>query len=438
MRWILALMGIMGLFASAGSVGWVTAQDVRTLADGVAQTVPGPVATFTFEGQADSTVFVFAQAQEAPPILTLLAPNGALTGSDNLYETGSAALLLPFSLTMDGAYTLAVNAASTGDMTVLVGTVDARPVTQDPQTFTGQFRSSGDMAAFTLPVSDPRLITYDITCQECAIYTLSPSGEVNYDGYYESPRSDLLQLAESGDYTVLLHNTAPAIDYALRLNRVTPTPLVNNEPVAVTLTETGRSVFAFTAEAGKTWEISSDMPLVTSPELTIWRFENRPIWEARLATDYDSGPNGTPRIRAFSAPEDGTYYVMLRYDPAAADAADAAYNLRLNPASIVRLAPGTALESTITPETGRSEYQYEGQAGQRLRITFERLSTGGVPALVVLSPSDEVLKMDGRHMNRQIADVTLPEDGTYVFTVDNRAYTDEPLTFSLQIDLITE
>lgn len=320
-----------------------------------------------------------------------------------------------------------------GEMTLLVQAVDMQSLTPG-EPVSSILVSSNHLDFYTIDASADQLISYGATCDECTVSLFQPDGE-NFDseGSYEDPGVYLAQLPLAGTYTLMLSAHHPNMAYEVTVNFVEPQPLASGEATSATI---GMQpvYFSFESPAGKAWDISTDLPNVGDRELRVlYLADGRAPWEAVVAFDQGSGPDGNARVAPFVAPQDGTYYVLaFYYDYSDVDTPTEG-TILLQPASLLSLAPGMELQGAITPDSGPVTYLYEGTAGEVINLTLERLSGEAGLSLDVIGPEDEVVRMGGLNAIRFQPTLVLPVGGTYRITVSAVTYEQPAITYSLVV-----
>jgi hypothetical protein len=252
--------------------------------------------------------------------------------------------------------------------------------------------------------------------------------------FYDSPFVPVYRVAVTEPHPVAIQTALPdGADYALTLSRLIFADIQPNESVEIPLDEDNLALLRFDSPAGKTWDIVSTMPEDGDGYMALLDLSGRPQWEARLREDYGTGANGSPRIAQFAAPEDSAYYILLEFDDYNENETVNVVTVALQSSTVISLVNGIEQTGTVTTETGNIQYQYSGKAGERIRVTFSRLSEVGELSLMMLSPDDEVVVFNGRGVASSSFEIVLPLDGQYLFSVRDNAYNASQMDFSLLI-----
>jgi hypothetical protein len=167
-------------------------------------------------------------------------------------------------------------------------------------------------------------------------------------------------------------------------------------------------------------------------------------------------PQGSFTLDPLQLFETGRYVLVLRRldTEGDGDMGASSYTLTLGASESPVLEAGAAVQNTVGGTTYERVYRYEGIAGQTIRITLRSASDSYGPGLTVQGPNFEpvdptesrfagspfTFSVSSSVPATAIYEVTLPEDGTYLFRVNNGAYGQEgPQVgdFSLLIEVIS-
>lgn len=392
----------------------------------------------TFMGEAGTLVYATLTGIDGllEAQLRVFDMNGGLVATARYF--GDRAWVEPFTLPLTGRYTLAFQREAwseyTGGAALVVDTIT-------PQALASGVMSAGTvaqygLAAHTFAMTAGDLFAYRLDCDgECTLVLMfPPPAEGPADWLAESYFSQsfwlpLARAAQTGTYTLYINAQTPDTPYTLEVSRIEPLPLTVNTPAEGNLPSQTAVAYSFTSAAGKVWQFNAAVVPGTAL-LEIYRFDNRQPWETVIAADGGSGPNGNPRIAQFIAPEDGLYYVVLRWssnnETPATD-----YTLNVSPETLQLLVDGTQFDGTITPDAGQAIYLYNGTAGEQVRLTVERTTDTGALQLRVLSDQDEVIAYTERGSVRAQFELVLPLEGRYRVIISDAAY--EPTTLGYTI-----
>ncbi len=398
-----------------------------------------PVTSFTFEGRAGQIIYItmLDETETLDMELRLLAPSGALLG---MASESVAVLLGPITLVEDGRYTISAGRPSFSDsegvFSILVEETTIRDLDislGEPQNESLSGRGSAHFYRFSGTAGD--LFAYQLVGEEIGIAIFDPNGQrFIADGYYERPLRPIETLPLTGDYLAVIQTiNRDGSPYTLRIQQVEPIPLISGEAMADTMLESEPALFAFESAAGKTWQISAQLPEGGDRRLEILLLTDRESWERTVAADYGSGPGGNPRIEPFIAPNSATYYVILAYDNYNGNDDIIPYQVTLTSSTIVSIAPGQTIEGETGLASGEVTYFYDGKEDEDIRLMIARTSESGEIGIQVLSPVDEVANFYGRDVKEVIIEARLPISGQYRIIVRNNAYDDSVLNYALTL-----
>ena len=400
-----------------------------------------PRVTRTFRGEAGRTIYITLVTQEFAGELRLLGPEGTSLAQveENILNTS---LIGPLRLPSDGEYTIVATRPEwedAGGEFMLVGGPVETIMLQPGEPVEGHLDHPGAAVFFAFEGEADDVVHYFTEGEGLGIAIRTPTGdELVSDGHYNSPGRLLNLLPESGRYRGVVQTVAPeGTPFILGVEPIQTQPLQSGEPVSGTLQEHRWPVFTFESAAGKLWQLSASGDTDEGQFfLEIHRPDAPDYYGSPLAQDCCRGPGGTPRIDPFTAPEDGTYYVVLGYDDYVPETnTEVAYELALASSTLVSLAPGNAVTGSVTPDSGIVTYAYEGTAGEAITVTIQRTGGAGNPGLRILSAEDEVMVFEGRNARVASFEVELPHDGLYLFEISNITYEPNTLDFSLRLDV---
>lgn len=402
-----------------------------------------PGASYTFEGTAGEVVYIAMtpDSWELPTELQLTGPGGALLGrvEENFFES---ALIGPLALPADGVYTVLATRPSygqgrEGSFALLVDRVEMTPITDSSAVLSGSIGQISQINFYQFSGEKGDIIRYDLEGAAMGIWFRGPSGASFWeDGLYDNPGRWLQVLPETGDYTVAVTSMANSA-YTLTLDSgIQPQPLAGGEVLSGSISEDAPLVFHFTSAASKMWRLDARVQganyntslavyLASSPEYSI-------------AWDSSSGPDNFPRIEPFIAPEDGGYYVVLAFDNYQIDSATSTYEISLSPSTLLSLSPGAVVKGSVSVASGNAIYAYNGTSGEVIRLTLNRTSETGWPAVSVYSQggSGQIFGMSAYTAAPNLrVDLVLPDTGLYLFYVTDQDYAPETgLDFSISIE----
>ncbi len=131
----------------------------------------------------------------------------------------------------------------------------------------------------------------------------------------------------------------------------------------------------------------------------------------------------------FTLSGDGTYYLLLKNNAAAA--ADVSFSLT-DLAAVTPIAFDTPFTNTLSPGRTSGLFRFTGIAGQRLVFDSQTTSTAG--NWILYGPTNQFI--GGTNLSFDF-EVTLPSDGTYVLVLDGASATDIPYTFNIVTPVTT-
>jgi hypothetical protein len=401
-----------------------------------------PTAAFTFEGRQADTIYISVFDSSFSVTLRLTGPTGVPmeNSEDNmLVDT----LIGPITLPADGTYTVTVERPeweSEGGNFQLLADI-AEVVQLEPgATLDGEL-GQGEVRFFTTNLTAGNIISYTLNATNVGIRLMSPGGDTFlYEGYYDDLSGLFNYAPESGSYFGMIQTIEPGgTAFTLHLGVVKSEPLTPGTSVSGSIGDGEQLVFTFDSAAEKLWHASVTTDPVDDGQanLEIHKPDMEYYYGGSLAWDCCSGPNDSPRIDPFSAPEDGTYYVVFTYTNWD-EGGTVDYTLTLTPSTLVSLAPGTSITQTVSPESGNVTLAYNGTEGEAVRVTLRVLSGEGRPGIEVMSPDDDVLSFSGYETRAASFEFEITVTGLYLFEIRNMNYDDSEMEFSLTLEQLAK
>ena len=395
--------------------------------------------TMAFEGVAGDVIYIAANDDQVAFDFKLFSPTGGqLAQSDNL-------LIKNIELGVDGVYTIEFTrldwSENEGEFDAHLGHYSIETLNVEDEGWTlayeGSLADIGALQQFNVDFDEGELITIKLYSTNSAIIVQSPSGEfLLFDGAYDDPEIPLYRIPIAGTYTV----TAQTVEsggtaFSLDISKRDPIVVNVNEPITGQLEEGWPSVFVFESQAGKMWDINATLPQNGERALAVYQFDGRDYWATQIAFDTGSGPDGQPRIQPFVPSAGDTYYIALWYDDYGTDYALYDYEFMVSPSTLLSIVNNTPLVAKISNETGTTQYGYRGNAGDKIRINYHKLSKEGGLGINMYSEADEVISFTGRTASSGSFEVELPLDGFYQFVVWNTSYDDQSV---LEFEILIE
>lgn len=438
-KWIL-LMSMFLLLAALP----VTAQEPEKLAYG--QSISGTLSAdtramnYTFSGSEGDVIYISMYA----PIATLLQLTGAngteLASAENNVVIGS--LIGPLTLARDGIYTVTATQPDWvdppgGEFGLVIDQIDAPEPLKLDTDYTSTAATTGAARFYTFTGEAGDLLRYELYGYAMSLQIIPPSGESFVsNGISDDLFQNLLALPESGQYTVVIQTLAPeAVDFDLRFEAVEPLLLTPGTPLTGEITESSPPVFQFESAQGKMWQLAATVTNASyASSMAVYTASDA---NYSITGDGGSGPGGFPRIEPFITPESGTYYVVLTFDDYTPGDATEEYTMSLVPSTLLSLVPGTAIEGLVSPENGNPVYAYSGKADELIRVTLTRSGNMGWVGLSMRSPQEQLIYITNYGNLRKISyEFTLPEEGIYLFEINNQFYEAAEIPFSLLIEKV--
>jgi hypothetical protein len=460
------------------------AQDGSTLT--FDETVTGEITNdttevqYTFEGTAGDiiTVNMSAEPGTLDSYLELIAPDGTqlLTADD--YAGSLNSQIGPYTLAESGTYTVVATrccggggGGTTGAYELVLRQAEVAPLTIGA-TVTASLSDEQPSTFFSVEGDSQTVLTLEAETVEgdtpFLVEVRNPEGQVVNSGWqnFDQPvLIDPLFLGGEGSYLINVsrqQNTAPqatptsgSVTVSLVLQGVETQPIEIGATVNGTLDEGNPSDhYTFSGTPEDLLRMSGVHSPDSEPfEVVVYAPSGFSINSAN--TGYVE-PQGSFTLDPLQLFESGSYMLVLRRLDTEGDGEMGAsnYALTLGASESPILQAGTAVEDTVGGTTYERVYRYEGTAGQTIRITLRSVSDSYGPGLTLQGPNIEpVNPADSRIAGSPftfsvsssipataIYEVTLPEDGTYLFRVNNSAYGQEgPQVgdFSLLIEVIS-
>ena len=386
---------------------------------------------FSFEGTAGDIITITINSFEQGMVTYARLFDANQEVLSESYNIDPLALIPPFELPTDGTYFIQAGAedwaTTQGDFTLMVDLVDSR-VLED--TLSGSLENENQLHYVTYEGTAGDLLQFSLTGTDVGVTLFDPNGDEFIDlGVYDDPFLPIVEVPMNGTYEGFIHSFDVA-DYTLTLTPLEPTLLASGEPARGTVSNTDVVLYAFDSSAGKTWSINASSDITFGNNLVIYQLENREWWDTALAYDSGSGVDGAARIDPFIVPENTRYYVMY-YN---LEQSETAYEITLQPSSLLSLVAGLPTEGIVTPQTGDVTYLYEGKASEQITVTILQTSETGSIGLNIYSTENELLNFYGEDVTSGIFNITLPLDGMYRFIIHNAAFDGSDLTFTLAVE----
>jgi|GEM_PF-1183204 len=400
-----------------------------------------PTFTMAFDGAVGDVIYIAAIDNEVAFDFKLFSPTGGqLSQSDNM-------LIKNLELGVAGVYTIEFTRAdwsdSEGEFIAHLGhySIDTLNVEDDGWTLTneGYLDDAGAQQQFEVDFAEGELITTILYSANSVITMQSPTGEfLLFEGGYDDPVIPLYRIPMDGTYIITVQTIElGGSEYELYIFKHDPIVVTVNEPVFDELEEGLPAVLEFTSEAGKMWDINAIVPQNGEGSIALFQFDGRDYWATQIESDWGSGPDGQPRIQPFIPSVSDTYYIALWYDDYGTNDAVYDYELVVSPSTLLSIVNDTPLTGEISSDTGEAQFGYRGNAGDKIRINYRKLSKDGGLGINMYSVEDEVITFTGRNASSGSFEVELPLDGFYEFVVWNPSYDDESvLQYEILIELL--
>jgi hypothetical protein len=438
-----------------------------------------PEVRYTFDGVAGDiiTVNMSAEPGTLDSYLELIAPDGTklLTADD--YAGSLNSQIGPYTLADSGTYNVVATrccgggrGGTTGAYDLVIRHAEVAPLTVG-ETVTASLSDDRPGAFFSVEGGPQAVLTLEAQTAEgdtpFLVEVRNPEGQVVNSGWQNFGQPvliDPLFLGGEGSYLINVsrqQNTTPeatptssSVTVSLALQVVETQPIEIGATVNGTLDESNPSDhYSFSGTPDDLLRLSGVQAPNGEPfEVIVHAPNGFSINSANTGYTQDAGRFTLDPLQLF---ESGEYLLVLRRLDTEGDGEMGAsnYTLTLGVSESPILQAGTAMEETVGGQTYERVYRYEGTAGQVIRITLRSASDSYGPALTVQGPNVQVTDpVESRGMGSPftfnisssvpataIYEVTLPEDGTYLFRVNNGAYNQEgPAVggFSLLIEII--
>ncbi|MCB9452244.1 MAG: hypothetical protein H6672_12450 [Anaerolineaceae bacterium] len=396
---------------------------------------------YTFTGEEGENLY----ASLSTPVedlwigIRLLASSGAVLSESEDFPLGS--LLLPYALPGTGTYTLEItrfedSPEQAGDFALFADRVEMMPVTPG-EPISGEFTAAGQGAFYTFDAGQGDIYQYAASGNNLSIGLIQPSGFYVTDYNVDDVLTNgFLYLIESGRYTLFIQSAdSDGSSYTLRVSQAELQTLTPGDSLSGTMRESAPPLFTFQSEAGGKWALSALVPdAAYAAYMQIFRAGD-PFYT--VATDSGSGPNGSPRIDPFIAPETDTYYVLLTFDDYSPAEATRDYEVMLAESTVETLSPGAKFDGVVSTDSGSRVYIYNGTAGEQLRITLAKTGGEGWPQFVVNWVNGDLMYFDGYSTSNASFILNLPEEGRYFFTVRNGNTDPSEFQYILSLDQVS-
>jgi hypothetical protein len=403
-----------------------------------------PIFTMAFEGSVGDVIYITALDDPIPVEFTLFSPNGGqLAQADN-------AIIQNIELGVEGIYTIEFVrpdwSDAEGEFIAHLGYYQPESFNVEDEgrtlSYQGTLADAGAFQQFKVDFEEGELLTFFLYSPYSYITIQSPTDEyVYYGGAYDDPEIPLFYIPMTGTYTLTIQTLEPGgAEFDFNIFKRELIEVTANETISDELEDGLPSVFVFESVAGKMWDINAVVPQNGDGFIVLYQFtDDREPWETAIDEDWGTGPNGQPRIQPFIPSVDGVYHIGLWYDDWDTDYALYDYELTISPSTLLSIVNKSPLTGEISSETGRVQYAYRGNAGDMIRISYQKLSDEGDLALAMYSVEDEVITFTGRNTTRGNFEVELPLDGFYEFYIWNASYDEmSVLEYEILVEVLSQ
>lgn len=403
-----------------------------------------PSILYNFEGEADDLIYATLLVEnpyEWLPQLRLTGPNGATIAG--VSRDGESILIGPLSLPATGTYGIEAgrpfDSVDGGSFNLRIDRAEVTTLESNAP-FTSTLSGIGATHFFQYAATAGDLIASIVRgSAETGFWVVMPGGDfILESGFGDQWFSPVDRLPETGDYLMYVQtNVDDDVEFTLNVSTVQPQVITGGETRSGSSQEFPPIVFTFDTLAGKIWRLSGTAGDFEGDNgMEIFRADDL---SGTLVSDYGSGPGQQPLIDPFIAPADGQYYVVLfgdDYDASTNVSYD--YQFSLFPSTVVSLSPGSTITNTVTPESGRVRYLYNGLAGEVIRITLNQTGGDGYARLQILSPETVIFDMSAYEIDFRSAafEIVIPIDGIYMFDVNNADYNPTNVEFSILLERV--
>lgn len=418
------------------------AQEENPLGSGLTGSVTANESTvrYTFSGEEGELVY----AALSTPIedlwlgIRLLASSGTVLSESVDYPLGS--LLIPYALPGTGTYTVEVirhddSPAQEGDFTLFADRSVGAALALD-ESLSGELTTAGQAAFYTFDAAPGTIYQYYANGNNLLVSLIAPDGTYLTDYNVEDTLiNGFMYLTEGGRYTLFIQSAnTNGSDFSLRVHLADPQLLIPGESVAGVMVESAPPLFTFQSEAGQQWAISALVPdAAYAATIQLYRAGD-PYYS--IGGDTGSGPNGTPRLDPFIAPESDMYYVLLNFDDYSPADATRDYDILLDASTVETLQPGAKFSGSASTDSGSQVYVYNGVSGEQLRITLAQTGGEGWPNFIVSGVNGDLLYYEGYSTSNASFIIDLPEDGLYFFMVRNANGEPSEIQYTLSLDQV--
>lgn len=417
-----------------------------------------PVDTYTFTGTAGQMIVISMTAPQGglDSYLTVIAPDGSESSNDD--SNGTLNSTLPFVLPVDGTYTiraarccgeqaesgsqgayeLRVDSASIQALTVgasaTVEISDEQPsayialAAQPGQILRMEAVSVDGDALFMIDVRDPSGVAINGVSQMEGFPTIIDPFFITQEGQYMLMVSRQImypQNEESGE----------RVSLTITITEAVPQVIAIGDTVSGTLDDASSAMYyAFDATTSDLLRLSGSRA-EGSAEFEVAVFSASGMGFNSGGTAY--GPEvGTFVIDPLQVQESGRVLLVVRPtilgDPE--QVGGSSFTLTLEPTQTPVLQSGSPVEGSFSEGTFESVYRFEGTAGQKIRVTIGSVTDDYAPALNIQGPALPVeqvqlgvvqnfyVQISGSTAASATYEFTLPQDGAYLFRVNNNAY----------------
>lgn len=420
-----------------------------------------PETRYTFEGAAGETITINMNAPQPglDSYLELLAPNGdSLLTADDFAGTLNSQIG-PYSLPESGVYTVIATrccggqGASTGPYELVLKRAQVTPLAIG-ETARADLNDNQPSAYYTVQgdsAAQPILSLLGETIEgntNFLVEVRNPSGQVINSGWQSNNAPvliDPLVFSEDGNYLISVsrqQNNDPAAEpvsgnvrFSLTLQEIQTQPIEIGGTVNGMLDDSNPSDhYIFSGTPTDLLRLTgSQTPDGEAFEVTVIAPDGFGINGANTAYLEPQGSFTLDPLQLFVP---GEHLLVVRRLDMDGDGEMGAsnYTLTLGASESPTLQAGTAVQDTVGGDTFERVYRYEGTAGQTIRITLRSQNDSYAPGLSVQGPnilevaaegamgSSFVFNVNSSVPATAIYEVTLPQEGTYLFRVSNGAF----------------
>ncbi|MCA9911509.1 MAG: hypothetical protein KC519_22800 [Anaerolineae bacterium] len=417
-----------------------------------------PEVRYTFSGAAGDLIVarMMATDTELDSYLILLDPSGEQITFDDDDGGSLNSLIGPFSLPIDGEYTLIATHCcpsgsynSSGSFVISVNKIDAQPLTADePLAF--DLADAQQVLVYAYTATEPQVVfvqTHDLSVpggvtlsvlnlsQDMSLYDsnqeLDPSLEPAAPVYLSAPGDYLVTLRQE---TVAFDAEAAPVSGNLSASVLPMTALTLGESVSGTLDDANPfAVHSFDVSDTQLLSLSGSSESGTAPyELVIYDPTGAPILYNSTAFADDNTFSYDP----VQLTESGTYVAIARRTDVGTSSTYT-YAIGESQTAVLVLGEEVTGELPIQNEVFERVYRLDGISGQRVRITLRSIDNQYAPGIYIQGPATSDAAPDsssipgsGNNYNLNLNSSTpgtvtyetvLPATGAYVVRVSNIA-----------------